>query len=223
MRPLFLLAAAAASLWAEDFTHWIAPCSAEIAQESRCDSGDPELAEWALAAWQRTARPNLAFSAAAEEHARIRLYWASRHTRLYGETHPIMVEGKPGAAIYVNPDVSQLGDEIYAAAKRDPLLRDAIVYLTCLHESGHALGLSHTGKFEDIMYSFGYGGDILEYFERYRRRLTERLDIRGHSAISAYDRQRLRVLLAEPSQFGTSDAGKPFAFSKRSLKVSTTF
>ncbi len=29
--------------------------------------------------------------------------------------------------------------------------------------------------------------------------------------------------LTEPSQFGTSDAGKPFAFSKRSLKVSTTF
>jgi hypothetical protein len=31
------------------------------------------------------------------------------------------------------------------------------------------------------------------------------------------------VGLTEPSQFGTSDAGKPFAFSKRSLKVSTTF
>jgi len=33
----------------------------------------------------------------------------------------------------------------------------------------------------------------------------------------------IQKLLAEPSQFGTSDAGKPFAFSKRSLKVSTTF
>ena len=108
-----------------------------------------------------------------------------------------MVEGKRGAAIYVNPDVSQLGEEIYATAKGDRLLRDAIVYLTCLHESGHALGLSHTGRFEDIMYSFGYGGDILEYFERYRRQLNERLDIRGHSAISPHDRQRLLELFGK--------------------------
>ncbi len=202
MRSLLLLAVAAASLRAEDFTYWIEPCSAEVAQESRCDSGDPELAEWALAAWQRTSRPNLAFSGAAEDHARIRVYWASRRTRLYGEAHPIMVEGKRGAAIYVNPDVSQLGEEIYAAAKRDPLLRDAIVYLTCLHESGHALGLSHTGKFEDIMYSFGYGGDILEYFERYRRQLSGRRDIRGHSAISSHDRQRLLEFFGKQPQAG---------------------
>ena len=197
MRPLFLWAFAATSLWAEDFTYWIEPCSAEIAQESRCVLGDPELAGWALAAWQRAAQPNLAFSTAVEDHARIRFYWASRSTRLYGEAHPIMVEGRRGAAIYVNPDVSQLGENISAAAKRDPLLRDAIVYLTCLHESGHAVGLSHTGKFEDIMYSFGYGGDILEYFERYRRQLSERRDIRGHSAISPHDHQRLLDLFGK--------------------------
>jgi len=202
VRTLFLLALAAASLCAEDFTYWIEPCSTEIAQESGCDSGDPELAEWALAAWQRTARSNLAFSSATEDHARIRLYWASRRTRLYGEAHPIMVEGKRGAAIFVNPDVTQLGEEIYSAAKRDPLLRDAIVYLTCLHESGHALGLSHTGKFEDIMYSFGYGGDIVEYFERYRRQLTVRRDIRAHSAISSYDRQRLLALFGKRPEAG---------------------
>jgi hypothetical protein len=202
VRPLFLWALAAASLGAENFTYWIAPCSAEVAQDSRCDSGDPELAQWALAAWQRTARPNLAFSTATEDHARIRLYWASRRTRLYGEAHPIMVEGKRGATIYVNPDVSQLGENIYAATKRDPLLRDAIVYLTCLHESGHAVGLSHTGKFEDIMYSFGYGGDILEYFERYRRQLSARPDIRAHPAISSHDRQRLLELFGKPPGAG---------------------
>ena len=109
-----------------------------------------------------------------------------------------MVDGKRGAAIYVNPDVSELGDEINAAATRDHLLRDAIVYLTCLHESGHALGLSHTGKFEDIMYSFGYGGDITEYFDRYRRVLGGRNDIRSHSGISDYDRKRLLDLFRKP-------------------------
>jgi hypothetical protein len=170
-----------------------------MARESGCDRGDPELARWALEAWQRTARQELAFSAAAEDDARIRVYWASGRMRLYGEAHPIMVKGKHGSAIYVNPDVSQLGEEIYTAANHDHLLRDAIVYLTCLHESGHALGLSHTGKFEDIMYSFGYGGDIPEYFERYRRQLNRREDIRSHSGMSAYDRQRLLGLFRKPA------------------------
>jgi hypothetical protein len=191
VKLIFWLMAAAASLPAEEFSYWIEPCSAEIAHESGCTAGDPELAQWALHAWQRAARPSLDFPAAAEDHARVRIYWASRRTRLYGEAHPIMVDGKPGSAIYVNPDVSQLGEDIYAAAARDHLLRDAIVYLTCLHESGHALGLSHTGKFEDIMYSFGYGGDIPKYFDRYRRLLSERDDIRTHSGLSAYDRKRL--------------------------------
>jgi hypothetical protein len=191
VKLILLLMAAAASLAAKDFSYWIEPCSAEIARESGCAAGDPELAQWALYAWGRAARPALDFPAAAEDHARVRIYWASRRNRLYGEAHPIMVDGKPGSAIYVNPDVAQLGDEIYAAATRDHLLRDAIVYLTCLHESGHALGLSHTGKFEDTMYSFGYGGDIPEYFARYRRLLSEREDIRTHSGLSAYDRKRL--------------------------------
>jgi len=41
------------------------------------------------------------------------------------------------------------------------------------------------------MYSFGFGGDIPEYFARYRRLLNEREDIRTHSGLSAYDRKRL--------------------------------
>jgi matrixin len=189
------LLAAAALMRAESFTYWIQPCSAEIAHETTCTAGDPELAEWALNAWQRAARPDLTFAPGAEDQARIRVYWASGRMRLYGEARPIKVDGKRGSAIYVNPDVTQLGEEIHLAAERDPLLREAIVYLTCLHESGHAIGLSHTGKFEDIMYSFGFGGDIVEYFERYRRKIGVRQDIRGASAISAYDRQRLLALL----------------------------
>jgi hypothetical protein len=118
----------------------------------------------------------------------------SSDAQLYGEARPIQVGGQRGAAIYVNPDVTQLGDEIAAAASDDRLLRDAIVYLTCLHESGHALGLTHTGKFADIMYSFGFGGNIVEYFERYRHSLGSRSDIRMHSGISDYDRERLLEL-----------------------------
>jgi hypothetical protein len=193
VRFLWLLAAAAA-MRAETFTYWIQPCSAEVSHETTCAAGDPELAEWAFDAWQRAARRDLTFSTGTEDHARIRVYWASGRMRLYGEARPIEVDGKRGSAIYVNPDITQLGEEIYQAAERDPLLREAIVYLTCLHESGHAIGLSHTGKFEDIMYSFGFGGDIVEYFERYRRKIGARQDIHRESAISAYDRQRLLAL-----------------------------
>lgn len=186
---------AALSLPAETITYWIQPCSAQLAHETTCEAGDATLAQWALAAWQRAAGSGLVFTSAEESHARIRVYWASGRLQLYGETRGILVDGKPGAAIYVNPDVTQLGEEISAAASGDRLLRDSIVYLTCLHESGHALGLPHTAKFEDIMYSFGYGGDIVEYFERYRRKLTLREDIRGRSGISASDRERLVELL----------------------------
>jgi hypothetical protein len=106
-----------------------------------------------------------------------------------------MVNGQRGAEVYVSPDLDQLGPEISAVGKQDPLFRHTIVYLTCLHETGHALGLPHTARFEDIMYSFTNGGDIKEYFSRYRRRLASRSDIRKHSGMSAYDRDRLHATL----------------------------
>jgi predicted Zn-dependent protease len=71
------------------------------------------------------------------------------------------------------------------------MMRDTIVYLTCLHESGHALGLRHTREFADIMYNFQFGGDIAEYFGRYRRKLTTREDIRTNSGMSPADRAHL--------------------------------
>lgn len=113
---------------------------------------------------------------------------------LYGETQPTMVDGKRGAVIYVLPDTRELGPDIDRATRADRLLRDAVVYLTCVHEAGHALGLEHTAKFADIMYSFRYGGDIVEYFERYRRLLRTRADIPAHAGVSDADRKALRDL-----------------------------
>ena len=65
-------------------------------------------------------------------------------------------------------------------ARLDALFRDTIVYLTCLHELGHALGLAHTADFADVMYFFGFGGDITEFFGRYRRTLRS---ARRHSCL----------------------------------------
>ena len=93
------------------------------------------------------------------------------------------MDGKRGAEVYVRPAPLRVNE--------DRLLRDAIVYLTCLHETGHALGLPHTAEFSDIMYSFQYGGNIPEYFARYRRKLRTREDIGKNSGLSEADRRNL--------------------------------
>ena len=175
-----LLAAASPDTW----TWWIQPCTERQAAASACEADDAELAGWALAAWQSAADGKLRFErTGAEDRARMRLYWASGAVGLYGETRPLRVDGQPGAAIFVLPDLAQLGPKIAAVGKKDRLFRDTVVYLTVLHESGHALGHGHTADFDSIMYSFGHGGDILEYFARYRRLLAEREDIRRNPGI----------------------------------------
>ena len=165
--------------------YWIEPCAAKSAE---CHAGDPELAQWALEAWQAASGGSLTLErAASREKAHIRVNWSGGRNGLYGEARPITVEGERGAEVYVVTPGERIPDE---------LLRDTIVYLTCLHETGHALGLEHTAAFADIMYNFQFGGDIAEYFGRYRRKLTARADIRKNSGMSDDDRRKLAGIYA---------------------------
>jgi len=155
---------------------------------------DRQLAQWAFGAWERSGGKRLRFKAAAESSAVVRLYWAEANEGRYGEMRPLTVGGRRGAAVYIRPDVDSLGEDISGRARIDPLLRDSIVYLTCVHELGHALGLTHTSDFRDIMYFFGFGGDIPAFFNRYRVQLNTRDDIAKFPGVSADDAGRVREL-----------------------------
>ena len=156
---------------------------------------DRELAKLALEAWSRESGGNLKFvEAKNRDEALLRVRWISANEGLFGETQRIFVDGKPGAVINVMPEVAQLGQPLSGRAVEDALLRETIVYLTCVHELGHAIGLGHTREFEDIMYSFAYGGDFVAYFMRYRSKLRSRADIAKYSGLSSRDTEVLRTL-----------------------------
>lgn len=166
--------------------------------------GDAELATWALEAWARNASGSLRFEPGEESTALLRVYWVPANFGLYGEMRPLVVDGQRGAAVYIRPDTDALGPEIGRRAREDPLFRDAIVYLTCLHEFGHALGLEHTADIADVMYFFGYGGDIPGFFARYRDQLESRDDIARTAGLSDGDISKLRELYALPAADGDS-------------------
>ncbi len=174
----------AADLW----TWWVDDCTGP-ATASGCHKDDAELARWAFEAWQRESGGQIVFQkSTTPQHARLTVHWETGAS-LYGETRPVTVDGRRGAEIYILPGAN-------ATRVTDPLLRATIVFLTFVHETGHALGLSHTSNFADIMYSFQYGGDIDAYFDRYRRLLIARPDIALHSGLSDGDRSALQAVLA---------------------------
>ena len=161
----------------QEVRYWADPCADSA---KGCETADAELAEWAMQAWQNASAGSLKARRVQNlDEAKIRVRWTGAREGLYGEVR--------GAEVYVRP----------APREQDVLLRETIMYLTCLHEIGHALGLRHTAHFEDIMYDFQYGGDIPEYFGRYRRKLKSRGDIRRNSGVSESDKINLIIALKE--------------------------
>jgi len=93
---------------------------------------------------------------------------------VYGEARPRVDRGAiVGADVFISRDL---------ASARDALEQQIILYLTALHEIGHALGLRHTDDFSTIMYSFRRPDDGARYFGAYRRRLRSADDIGSERA-----------------------------------------
>ena len=181
LRSVSLLCFAAAAVHAADTT--VLDRTLHCHDEPPVEASDADLARWALEAWAKASDGRLHFVETKDRaNALLRVLWADKDSGLYGEAVTVNVHGRRGSELHIL---------IADPPGKDRLLRDAIVYLTCLHESGHALGLHHTAAFPDIMYSFQFGGDIDEYFGRYRRKLMTREDIRNNSGMSPADRDAL--------------------------------
>jgi hypothetical protein len=180
--------------WRLDVSGPVTYYIAEASPGSGGDERDAQLALWALQAWGAQADPAVRFESAPEGSAMIRIFWVPAGGGMYGEMRARRIEGRRGADIFVRPDTDGLGPDIAELAQRDPLFRDTIVYLTCVHELGHAFGLVHTAAFADIMYSFQWGGDIVSYFTRFRTQLRELTSIPNADPFSVGDREAFAAL-----------------------------
>lgn len=78
----------------------------------------------------------------------------------------------------------------------DPTHKLMVIYLTALHEVGHALGLPHTDDFGTIMYQFKRATEAERYFLAYRRLIESPRDIGTEKAtgLAQADRAALRRL-----------------------------
>ena len=104
----------------------------------------------------------------------------------------IFVVHKQMETAYFNSKSRELGLPIW---KDEEMTKDIYDLMVC-HEIGHALGLSHTSNYVDIMYFFGFGGDIPGFFARYRDQLRSRSDIATVTGLSEGDLRRLAELYA---------------------------
>ncbi len=154
-----------------------------------------ELAQWAMELWAAASGGTMKVEKVkTAEEADIRFMWIDPQRKgLYGQAQTFREGGREVAEVVINPSIASLGPEMVAATAKDPLYGDVILFLTCVHESGHALGLPHTRQYADIMYSFEFGGDFVEYFGRYRRKLRTRTDMRKAALLSPGDAAEIKA------------------------------
>jgi matrixin len=144
--------------------HW--PVGAHVAvwiDASRAPAGAAMLVERAMKTWTDASDGRLALvRAKTRDEAAIRIFFVQSDTN-YGEAAPRV---DPSTGFIARADVA-----INAAVPDNPMDARIIVYLTALHELGHALGLAHSDTFSAIMYRFRRADDGVRYFGAYRSKV----------------------------------------------------
>jgi hypothetical protein len=150
--------------------HWAAGARIAVwVDPSGAPAEAAALVERAMRVWTDASNGRLTLVAArARSDAAIRVFFVRSDTN-YGEAAP-RVDPKTGL-------ITQADVAINGELPDDPLDARIIVYLTALHELGHALGLRHSDAFSAIMYRFRRPDDGFRYFGAYRRKIRSADDI----------------------------------------------
>jgi hypothetical protein len=169
--------------------HWAAGSTIQVwIDPAHAPAGGDRLVERAMETWTMAANGRFRLErSASKDRAGIRVHFFTRDWR-YGMTD---ARPDPRTGLLTSAEVVVAAD-----ADGDALDHQIVVYLTALHELGHAIGLSHSNDIADIMYLFRLPGDGERFFGAYRRRLRSADDIGSANAtgLSADDRRVLQAL-----------------------------
>ena len=169
--------------------HWAAGTAIQVwIDASAAPPGAVALVEKALQTWTHAADGRVTLSRARSRTDAAMTVKFVASDMIYGETAPHVDAAK---RFIVSADIA-----INAEVPADPLDARIVLYLTALHELGHALGLPHSDNVHDIMYRFRAPDDGARFFGAYRKLLQSVADIGGATAtgLSPRDVSALRSL-----------------------------
>ena len=156
---------------------WVDPAGAP--------AGGDRLVERAMKTWTDAAQGRFRLErTASKDGAGVRVHFFTRDWR-YGMTR---ARPDPRTGLITDAEVVVAAD-----ADGDALDHRIVIYLTALHELGHALGLSHSADINNIMYLFRQEGDGERFFGAYRKRLRSADDI-GSAVATGLSAEDVRIL-----------------------------